>query len=153
MTHHHTLRESIVETDHIIIKIMRKWFVPVARFSIAIIFIWFGILKVLGLSPAGGLVHELFDQTIHIISFNTFYVLFAWFEVLIGLLFLFPRFTRLAIPLLCIHMITTAGPLVMLPTESWSGFLIPTLVGQYIIKNLVIIAASVGIAAHVKPMK
>jgi uncharacterized membrane protein YkgB len=66
---------------------------------------------------------------------------------------LFTREARLAIPLLFVHMITTAGPLVFLPTESWQAFLVPTLVGQYIIKNLVIIAAAVGIAAHVRPMK
>lgn len=148
-----TLHDSMIHTDHIIIKKMQQWFVPGARIAIAIIFVWFGFLKAIGLSPASALVHGLFNQTIHFMSFNSFYIFFAWFEVLIGVLFLIPRFTRLAIPLLFIHMITTAGPLVFLPAEVWQGFLVPTLVGQYIIKNLVIIAAAVGIAAHVKPMK
>ena len=48
-------------------------------------------------------------------------------------------------------MITTAGPLVLLPSETWQSFFVPTLEGQYIIKNLVIIAAAIGIAAHLHP--
>jgi hypothetical protein len=50
-------------------------------------------------------------------------------------------------------MITTFMPLFLLTEETWSGFLIPTLEGQYIIKNLVVIAAAMGIAAHLEPIK
>jgi uncharacterized membrane protein YkgB len=50
-------------------------------------------------------------------------------------------------------MIATFLPLFILPQETWSGFLVPTLEGQYIIKNLVLIAAAIGIAAHLHPMK
>jgi uncharacterized membrane protein YkgB len=50
-------------------------------------------------------------------------------------------------------MITTFGPLVYLPDEAWQKFLVPTLEGQYIIKNLVIIATAIGIAAHLHPLK
>jgi hypothetical protein len=117
------------------------------------VFIWFGGLKVLGLSPASTLVQELFNTTVTFVPFDTFYILFAWFEVIIGVLFLFPKMTRIVIPLLFIHMITTFGPLVLLPSETWDGFMIPTLTGQYIIKNLVIIAVAMGIAAHVIPVR
>ena len=110
------------------------------------------MLKIIGVSPAGPLVHHLFDATIHFMSFNTFYILFAWFEVLIGIMFIFPKLTRWVIPLLFIHMITTFLPLVFLPSETWNGFMVLTLEGQYIIKNLVIIAVAIGIAAHVHPL-
>lgn len=144
---------NTIRIDHKIIHILRKAFLPTARISLAIIFIWFGILKVLGLSPASGLVHNLFDATISWMSFSTFYLLFAWFEVIIGALFLFPRATRVVIPLLFIHMITTFMPLIFLPSESWSGFMVLTLPGQYIVKNLVIIAVAIGIAAEIDPLK
>jgi uncharacterized membrane protein YkgB len=127
----------------------RTWF----HVSIAIVFIWFGMLKVLGLSPASGLVHSLFDETITFMAFDTFYTLFAWLEVAIGVLFLIPRMERIVIPILLVHMVTTAGPLFFLPTETWSGFLVPTLVGQYIIKNIVIIAVAIGIAGSLKPIR
>lgn len=144
---------NIRTIDLRIIHFFQKYWIETARISLAIVFIWFGMLKVLGFSPAGGLVEALFKSSIHFISFGSFYIFFAWFEVVIGILFLFPRMTRVVIPLLFIHMITTFGPLVLLPAESWSGFMVPTLVGQYIIKNLVVIAVAMGISAHLHPIK
>jgi uncharacterized membrane protein YkgB len=86
-------------------------------------------------------------------SFGLFLVLFGLFECLIGLLFLIKGAERVVIPLLLVHMITTFGPLVFLPSETWQAFLVPTLEGQYIIKNLVIIAAAIGIASHLHPIR
>lgn len=143
---------NIKNIDLHIIRFFQKHWIATARFSIAVVFIWFGMLKVLGLSPAGSLVHNLFESSISFVSFASFYTFFAWFEVVIGVLFLIPKMTRVVMPLLAIHMITTFGPLVLLPAESWSGFMVPTLVGQYIIKNLVIIAAAMGISAHLHPI-
>ena len=135
-----------------IIKFFKKVFLPTARFAIFVVFFWFGLLKVLGLSPASGLVQNLFEKTIPFMGFDLFLVLFGVFECLIGVLFLIRGFERVAIPLLFIHMVTTAGPLVMLPEETWQSFFVPTLEGQYIIKNLVIIATAIGIASHLRPM-
>lgn len=125
---------------------------PMARFGLFVIFFWFGALKVIGLSPASGLVQALFEQTIPWMSFSTFIVLFGVFECLIGTLFLIRGLERIVIPLLFIHMVTTFMPLFCLPQVTWSGFLVPTLEGQYIIKNLVVIAAAIGIAANLEPI-
>ncbi len=127
--------------------------VPVARFSLFVIFFWFGLLKIIGMSPASGLVQQLFEATVPIMSFATFLVLFGFFECLIGVLFLVRGMERVVIPLLFIHMVTTFGPLVLLPEVTWQAFMVPTLEGQYIIKNLVVIAAAIGIAAHLHPLR
>jgi uncharacterized membrane protein YkgB len=126
--------------------------VPLARFALFIVFFWFGFLKVLGLSPAGPLVHSLFDQTINFMAFNTFYMLFALFECLIGILFLIKGAERIVLPLLLFHMGTTALPLFYLPHTTWQSFMVPTLEGQYIIKNLVIIATAIGLVSHLHPL-
>jgi uncharacterized membrane protein YkgB len=144
---------NIQTIDSTIIHFFRRVSVPTARFGLFVIFFWFGLLKVIGLSPASALVQSLFEQTIDIVSFSTFIVLFGLFEMLIGLLFLIRGTERIVIPLLLIHMITTFMPLFILPQETWSGFLTPTLEGQYIIKNLALIAAAVGIAAHLHPLQ
>jgi len=144
---------NIQRIDLSLIRFFQRHWIQFARVSIAIVFIWFGLLKAIGLSPAGGLVQALFESSISFVSFASFYTFFAWFEVVIGVLFLFPGMTRVVMPLLLIHMITTFGPLVLLPGDSWSGFMVPTLVGQYIIKNVVIIAAAMGIAAHLHPIE
>lgn len=144
---------SIQKIDSSLINFFRRIFVPSARMGLFIVFFWFGFLKVIGLSPASGVVQRLFENTIPFMEFSTFLVLFGLFECLIGVLFLIKGMERVVIPLLIIHMITTFGPLVYLPEETWQKFMVPTLEGQYIIKNVVLIAAAVGIAAHLHPLK
>ena len=144
---------SIQKIDSSLINFFRRIFVPSARVGLFIVFFWFGFLKVIGLSPASGVVQRLFENTIPFMEFSTFLVLFGLFECLIGVLFLIKGAERFVIPLLLIHMITTFGPLVYLPEETWQKFMVPTLEGQYIIKNVVLIAAAVGIAAHLHPIK
>jgi uncharacterized membrane protein YkgB len=143
---------QLYNIDIHIIHFFRRVSIPVARFGLFVVFFWFGILKVLELSPASGLVQRLFEQSVPFISFHSFLIFFGLFECLIGILFLIRGLERLVIPLLFVHMITTFGPLFLLPEETWSGFLVPTLEGQYIIKNLVIIASAIFIAAHVHPL-
>jgi uncharacterized membrane protein YkgB len=138
--------------DRGIIAFFRRASVPVARFGLFVVFFWFGLLKVLGYSPASGVVQRLFENTIPFMPFSVFLVAFGAFECIIGILFLIKGTERVVIPLLFIHMVTTFGPLVFLPSETWQTFMVPTLEGQYIIKNLVIIAAAIGIASHLHPL-
>lgn len=144
---------NISKTDANLIHFFRRVSVPLARFGLFIIFFWFGVLKVIGFSPASGLVERLFQNTIPWMSFGTFIICFGLFEMLIGILFLIRGVERIVIPLLLIHMITTMMPLFLLAEETWSGFLTPTLEGQYIIKNIALIAAAFGIAAHLHPLQ
>ena len=144
---------NLGKMDNSIIHFFRKISIPVARVGLFVVFFWFGFLKIIGLSPASELVRQLFEHTITFLSFNHFMILFGIFECLIGVLFLIKGMERVVIPLLFLHMVTTFLPLFMLPAVTWSGPFVPTLEGQYIIKNLVIIAAAVGIAAHLHPLK
>ncbi len=143
---------SLRNIDIKIINFFQRIAIPSARFSLFVIFFYFGLLKVIGLSPASGLVQRLFENTIPFMSFHTFFIGFGIFECIIGVLFLIRGLERVVIPLLFIHMVMTFGPLILLPQETWQRFLVPTLEGQYIIKNLVIIACGISIAAHLDPL-
>lgn len=143
---------TIADIDISVIGFFRRISIPAARLGLFVVFFWFGALKVVGLSPASPLVRSLFERTIHFMPFGTFIVLFGLFECVIGLLFLVKGLEREVIPLLVLHLATTFMPLFLLPDITWSGFLVPTLEGQYIIKNLVIAAAAIGIAAHLHPL-
>ena len=118
----------------------KKYYLWIARASVFIVYFWFGALKVFGASPANPLVNSLLERTMPFISFQHFIFFFALFEILIGLLFLVPGWERLVAIFLAAHMVTTFLPLWLLPDVTWNGFLIPTLEGQYIIKNVLIIA-------------
>jgi uncharacterized membrane protein YkgB len=113
------------------------WF---GRISIFVIYFWFGALKVLGTSPAESLVHELFDITLsHLVTFPTFLLLFGIIECLIGIAWLIPRLTFVAFYAVIIHLVFTFVPMVSLPDITWTKILTPTIIGQYIFKNLLLL--------------
>lgn len=121
-----------------------------SHFALSLIFIWFGSLKFFGISPANELVDALLQETLPFIPFDTFILILATVEVLIGILFLIPKMERVAITILILHMFTTILPLFMLPAISWQGPFLPTLEGQYIIKNVVLVALAIGILVDLK---
>jgi len=143
--------EHLKDIDRGIIHAFKKISMPFARISLFVVFFWFGILKVLGTSPANPLVAELLQRTLPFLTFQQFIILFGLFEVLLGILFLIPKAVRVVIPLLALHMITTIMPLILLPSITWQAPFVPTLEGQYIIKNIVLIAIACVIAAHTHP--
>jgi hypothetical protein len=113
------------------------------RAMIALVYIWFGLLKVVGTSPAEGLVTKLFHLTLEpYMGIHTFLVMLGIGEFSIGLLWLFPRLTKLAFWVMIAHMCTTFLPVILLPNETWQSFLTLTLTGQYIFKNVVLLSAS-----------
>jgi uncharacterized membrane protein YkgB len=136
-----------------LIAFFRRTFIPFARFSIFLIFFWFGLIKLLGLSPAGPLAKALIDQTVGLQYFDTLFMVLALLECIIGILFLFPKMTRVVVPLLLLHMMIVCSPLLLIPDSTWQSFLVPTLEGQYIMKNAVVIAVAIGIAASAQPLR
>ena len=114
------------------------------RWAIGINYFWFGLLKFFdGLSPAEALA----KNTIRILTFGfvpdeiNLMVLAIW-EVAIGVMFLSGYFVRFGAMAAIVHMVFTFMPLFFFPDVSFShapyGF---TIVGQYIVKNLVFLAA------------
>jgi uncharacterized membrane protein YkgB len=117
---------------------------PALRISLFIIFFWFGILKPLGHSAAAPLVIRTVDW-MPLLSPEQWLAVIGWWEVLIGVCFLFRRTTRAAIALMFLQMTGTFMPLFILPDITFQpdgAPLLPTLEGQYIIKNLIILSAA-----------
>lgn len=127
--------------------------IPVLRIALGVVFLWFGALKLVpGLSPA----EDLAARTIEMLSLGlvppgvALPVLAAW-EVLIGLGLLSGRFLRATLLLLALQMLGTLTPLILFPAETFTVFPIaPTLEGQYIIKNIVLVAAAMVVGATVR---
>ena len=116
------------------------WF---SRVSIFVVYFWFGILKALGVSPAESLVHQLFNITLSsLTSFTFFLISFGLFECLIGILWLIPKLTPIAYYALIFHFILILTPTIALPEVAWSSLFTPTFVGQYIIKNLLLLSCA-----------
>jgi uncharacterized membrane protein YphA (DoxX/SURF4 family) len=127
--------------------------VPVLRVALGIVFLWFGALKLVpGLSPAEDLAARTIEQlTLGIVPPGVALPVLAAWEMLIGLGLLSGRFLRATLALLAVQMLGTLTPLVLFPAETFTVFPIaPTLEGQYIIKNVVLVAAAMVVGATVR---
>jgi len=143
---------SLDAVDQQIAAFMRRWGILALRVSLAVIFVWFGILKPLELSPAAPLVRATVGW-MPLLSPDGWVAVIGWWEVAIGVTFLFRRTVRIAIALLALQMGGTFLPLVLLPEVAFQAGHIPyapTLEGQYIIKNLLIISAALVIGGTVR---
>jgi len=132
---------------------MARWGLPLLRVSLGIVFFWFGVLKFFpDLSPAQGLA----TRTISVLTFGfvppevSLPVLAAW-ECVIGLGLLVGFRLREVLLLLFVQMAGTLTPVFLFPGEVFTRIpYAPTLEGQYIIKNVVLIAAGIVVGATVR---
>lgn len=147
------IQNFLINFDYKVVMWAKRALVPLARFAIFMVYFWFGLLKVLETSPASPLVLALLDKTMPFISPDSFLIAFGLLEMVIGILFIIPKLERLALFALFFHLITTIMPLFLLPVFAWQGFLVPTLEGQYMLKNILIISAGVVILASLRPYK
>lgn len=126
---------------------MDKYCQPLMRYSIAFIFIWFGVLKPLGMSPE----EELIKRTVYWVSPHLFLPVLGWWEVTIGLCLLYRPLIRIALLLLLLQLPGTMLPLILLPeicfTHPPFGL---SLEGQYIVKNIFLVSAAFMIGGKVR---
>ncbi|MCX2574861.1 DoxX family membrane protein [Pedobacter sandarakinus] len=125
----------------------------ILRVCLGIIFIWFGMLKFFpGLSSA----EEIAGRTILKLTFGwvkpafSMPMLAVW-ECIIGIGLISKAWLRLTLILLYLQMAGTFLPLIFFPHETFNhSLLVPTLLGQYIIKNFVLISGGIVIGATIR---
>jgi uncharacterized membrane protein YphA (DoxX/SURF4 family) len=139
--------------DASITRWMARYGLRLLRISLGVVFLWFGVLKFFpGMSPAS----DLAARTIDVLSFGMVHSrvsvpLLAGWECLIGVGLLFGIFMRATLLLLAVQMAGTLTPLVLFPSEVFTHIpYAPTLEGQYIIKNAVLISAAIVLGATVR---
>lgn len=148
-----TLPPTLDPIDIRITTWMARHGITLTRIALGIVFLWFGVIKfVPSWSPAA----ELATRTIERLTFGqvppalSLPLLAAW-ESLIGIGLLTGRYLRTTLFLLFAQMPGTLTPLFLFPDETFRAFpYAPTLEGQYIIKNLVLIGAAIVVGATVR---
>ncbi len=148
-----SITQRFNQIDKAITGWMNEYGISILRVSLGIIFLWFGFLKFFpGSSPA----EQLATKTISILTFGiikpavSIYLL-ATMETLIGLGLIFRIFLRTTLLILFFQMLGTVTPLFLFPGETFTLFPVsPTLEGQYIIKNIVLVSAGIVIGSTVR---
>lgn len=148
-----TAYQWIARTDVRLTRWMARYGVVALRVSLGVVFFWFGVLKFFpGLSPA----QDLATRTIEVLTFGlvppglSLLILAAW-ECAIGLGLITGLFMRATLLLLLLQMLGTITPLFFFPAETFTRIpYAPTLEGQYIIKNIVLVTAGIVLGATVR---
>lgn len=121
--------------------------VSVLRYSLAIVFFWFGIIKPFDVSPADPVV----NNAIYFLPFDVFFPLLGWWEAIVGLGLLYRPTVRFSVYLMIFQMLGTMIPLVTVP---WMTFVyvpfVPSEVGAYIIKNWVLLSGGLVVLTELE---
>ena len=141
------------QLDARITRWMARYGITLLRVGLGVVFLWFGALKfVPNLSPAQDLAARTIRTiTLGLLSAELSVIVLAVWECAIGLGMITGRLLRLTILLLLLQMLGTLTPLFLFPSETWQiPPFSPTLEGQYIIKNIVLVSAALVIGATVR---
>lgn len=115
---------------------------PALRITLAVIYVWFGALKLADVTP----VAELVRNTVPVVDPPSWFVpALGDFEIVVGLWLLSGRRLRLLLPLLVAHLLGTFGVLVLQPGIAFQhgNPLELSVVGEFVVKNLILLTAGV----------
>jgi putative oxidoreductase len=142
------IRRPIDRVDKAVSGFMELHGVTVLRVAVAIVFIWFGVLKVIDRSP----VEDLVKDTIYFLPEDTFFIVIGVWEIIIGVGLLVPVLLRLTLALFWLQMAGTFLSLIVLPDRAFQDGnpLLLDVTGEFIVKNLVLIAAGLVIGSTVR---
>lgn len=142
------MTELIDRIDGHVTGFLRRWSIVALRVSVALIFIWFGALKVFDVTP----VTDLVGNTVYWVDPDWFVPALGVVEVLVGLGLLFRVALRTVLALFALQMLGTFLVLIVLPEVSFQDGNVfkLTVEGEFVIKNLVLLAAGLVVGATVR---
>lgn len=120
--------------------------VTILQATLGLVFLWFGLLKLFGVTP----VTELIGATVPWIPIEILIPLLGVWECVIGGLLLWGKAVRLMLALFLAQMAGTFLVLVVQPQVAFQGFnpLLLSVEGEFVVKNLVLVAAGLSIGGH-----
>ena len=133
------------------VAVLRRVAVPLLRVSLGLVFVWFGALKVLNVTPVG----ELVAGTLPFVDPAWFVPFLGAVEVALGVGLLVGRWITAVCAVLVAHLCGTFLVLVMQPQLAFQDGnpLLLTTIGEFVIKNVVLISAALVLAARMREVK
>ena len=134
--------------DNGIVRFMSRWGIPLLRIAVGLVFIWFGLLKIFRISP----VADLVAQTVYWISPEVFVPFLGCWEVFVGIGLLLGVLLRTVLLFFFLQMAGTFLVLILRPEVAFqhgNPFLLTT-IGEFVVKNIVLISAGLVIGSTVR---
>lgn len=138
---------ALIHKGNRIANVLGRHSVDILRVSLGLVFLGFGVLKFFpGASPAEALVMRTIDTlTFGVIDGRNAVLLTALMECFIGLTLVSGKFLRTGLLVLGFSLVGIMSPLVLFFGDLFPGT--PTLEAQYVLKDIVLAAAGLVIAA------
>ena len=127
----------------------RRYAPTALRLALAVVFVWFGALKVVGVSP----VHDLLASTLPFLDPDVVVPALGVVEVAIGLALALGRFPRLTLLVMIGHLSGTFLTFVTAAHLMWAGPLQLSGDGEFVVKNFVLITAGLLLIASYSPRR
>lgn len=136
---------ELVRVDRQVVEVMSRIALPLMRVSLAITYIWFGALKLVGASP----VEDLVARTVPVVPRRYLLPLLGLWELVIGLALLFRVALRPTLLLFFLQLIGTFMTFVVRPRDMFQrgNPLLLTKDGEFVLKNLVLLSAGLAIGS------
>ena len=134
--------------DQWMIRFMSGYGSRILRVCLGVVFVWFGWLKVIGKSPVAALI----AHTVYWVPSGFFVPFLGAWEIAVGVGLLFAVALRLTLFLFWLQMAGTFLVLVVKPDIAFQGGnpLLLTTEGEFVIKNLVLIAAGLVVGGTIR---
>lgn len=137
---------ALAGVERRIAALARPYALALLRISLGLVFVWFGALKAIEVSPVGTLV----AHTLPFLDRSWFVPVLGGMEILLGLALVVGRLLGLVCGVMILHL---AGTFLVLVTQPQLAFqhgnpLLLTTVGEFVVKNLVLICAGLVLAAR-----
>jgi len=126
---------------------LRRYSIPALRLSLGVVFLWFGALKIAGYTP----VTDLVARTVYWVDPGWFVPVLGVAEVFVGIGLITRRLMRLVLAVFALQMAGTFLVLILLPGVAFQAgnYLLLTVEGEFVIKNLVLLTAGMVVGATV----
>lgn len=132
--------------DQPVLAVLHRWSIPALRVALGLVFVWFGALKVFGVSP----ITPMLRETYTFLALPGFTVLLGVWEMLIGIGLVFKLALRSTLSLMCLHLAGTFVALWLAPSHFFlhGNPLVLTVDGEFVVKNLVLLTAGLVIGSN-----
>ncbi|GII87899.1 hypothetical protein Ssi03_58890 [Sphaerisporangium siamense] len=140
-------QQPVAGIEATLVALLRRRAPDVMRWALGLVFLWFGALKVANATPVGDLVADTLSFVP--VPASILVPALGLFEIAVGVLLVINRWLRPVLVALLCHLAGTFLVLVVRPDTAFKGgnVLMLTMEGEFVVKNVVLIAATLLVAA------
>jgi putative oxidoreductase len=144
---------AVAAIDERVIAALRRYAPSLMRWALGLVFVWFGVLKVVGLTPVAKLVAD--TMAFVPVPSSILVPALGIFEIVVGIALVTGRFLRPILAAMVVHLAGTFLVLVVQPQVAFQNGnpLLLTTEGEFVVKNLVLIAGGLLVAATLPPLR